>query len=58
MKPWYTSVIVGVLAALSLSAAVILQLAGDDATRAWEGFALFGAFFAGVHVPAPTQEVN
>lgn len=52
---WYTSIIVGVLALAALSAAVILQLNGSDATHAWEGFGGLVIFFGGVHVPAPSQ---
>jgi hypothetical protein len=55
MKTWYLSVIIAVLALASLAAAVVLQLTGNDATHAWEGFALLVAFLVGVHVPSPTQ---
>jgi hypothetical protein len=53
---WYTSIIVGVLALAALAAAVILQLNGDDASKAWDLCAGLAVFFAGVHVPAPTQQ--
>lgn len=53
---WYLTVILGALALAALAAAVVLQLAGSDATHAWEGFAILVAYFAGVHVPAPAAK--
>jgi hypothetical protein len=54
-KAWYVSVIVGVLALASLVVATILELNGSDATHAWQAFAGLAVFFAGVHIPAPSQ---
>jgi hypothetical protein len=52
---WYFPIILCILALASLAAAVVLELTGNDATHAWEGFALIVAFLVGVHVPAPSQ---
>lgn len=53
---WMLSIIVAVLTALALAAAVVLQLTGNDATKAWEAFAGLVVFFGGIHVPSPVQQ--
>lgn len=56
VSPWVLSIIIAVLALAALAAAVVLQLTGNDATKAWEGFGGLVVFFGGVHVPSPISK--
>jgi hypothetical protein len=54
-NPWVLTFITAGLVALSLIAAMTLEILGDDASKAWDAFAGFAVFFGGVHVPSPAQ---
>lgn len=55
LQNYTITVVVAILTICALIAAVLLQILGDDANKAWDAFAGFSIFFAGVHVPTPTS---